>query len=850
MAGDIYNGPTASQHGDHNRQFNNFFGAGQKTPAEWPHQVGVIPSQAGCFQNRAEVARLRSAVGEGSTAGSGQVLTGMGGVGKTQLAADYARTAWDANEVDVLVWITASNRTAAASGYAQAATEILAVEPGNLERTAAAFLAWLEPKPQKRLCRWLVILDDVADPADLDGLWPPPSQHGRMVATTRRRDAALSGHGRRLVEIGLFTPDEAVSYLTDALAVHGRTEPVDQVVALANDLAFLPLALSQAAAYVVDAGISCAAYRALLADRARTLADTVPDRLPDGQTHTMAAAWALSVDRADQLRPAGLARPMLQLAGFLDPNGIPGPVLTSLPVLTYLSTYRTTTDVGQNQAAVTAEEAVGALRTLHRLNLVDHTPDTPHQAVRVHQLVQRSTRDTLSPEQHDCLARIAADALVATWPEVEYDAGLAQALRANTSVLTACAENALHQPNIHDVLHRTGISLGASGQVTAARDHFQHLSDITAQHVGQDHSGTFVVRHNLATWRGKAGDPVGAATAYAELLHDRVRVQGKDHPDTLSTRHNLAFWRGQAGDASGAVAAFGDLLERMVRELGEDHPDTLATRGNLAHWQGKAGDPRGAFTAFAKLLKDRIRLQGQDHPDTLSARHNAAYWRGQAGNARGALAAFVKLLKDRTRLQGQDHPDTLFVRGELARCRGQVGDPAGAVAAYTELLDDQVRVLGEDHLDTLATRGNLAIWQGEAGNATGAADALARLLEHMVGVLGKDHPDTLSARHELAIWRAEAGDAAEAAAVSAELLEDRLRVLGEDHPDTLATWHNLAVWRGKAGDTAGAVEGTAELLERVVRVLGENHPDTLTARRHLAYWQGQERERASGRGAS
>ncbi|MGW3098731.1 hypothetical protein ACWDCC_35415 [Streptomyces sp. NPDC001102] len=161
--------------------------------------------------------------------------------------------------------------------------------------------------------------------------WPPASPHGRTLVTTRRRDAALTGDGRRLVEVGLFSRAEAVASLGGVLASHGRAEPSSQLAARADDLGCLLLALSQAAAYLADAHLTCADYRGLLADRATSLADAAPDALPDDQNITVAAAWSLSIDRADALRPAGLARPMLHLASFLDANGIPETVLTSEP---------------------------------------------------------------------------------------------------------------------------------------------------------------------------------------------------------------------------------------------------------------------------------------------------------------------------------------------------------------------------------------------------------------------------------------------------------------------------------------------------------------------------------------
>ncbi|MFE7111156.1 tetratricopeptide repeat protein [Streptomyces sp. NPDC057600] len=565
--------------------------AAPRTPAAWPHQVGVLPPRAQSFQHRTEADQLRAAVDGGGTAVLAQVLTGTGGVGKTQLAADYARTAWDGGEVDVLVWISASSRSAITAGYAQAGVEVLAADPGDPEQAAEAFLAWLEPKAGQKPCRWLVVLDDVADPADIRGWWPPASRHGRALVTTRRREAALTGAGRRRVTLGLFTPQEAVAYVTAVLAAHDRHEPTDQINHLAADLGHLPLALAQAAAYLIDTDLTCASYRGLLANRIRRLADLLPESgaLPDDQSATLAATWSLSIERANQIRPVGLARPMLQLAAMLDPNGIPAAVLTSQPALVHLTGHRAPIGTGgiHPPARVSAEDAALALRALHRLSLIDHTPDTPHQAVRVHQLIQRATRDTLTPDQHDRLARTAADTLTTAWPAIERDAALAQALRANTDVLTRTAEDALYRPDPHDVLFRIGKSLGQAGQAAAAAAHSHRLAETTGHRLGPDHPDTLAARSHLAYWQGRAGDAAGAAAAFEELLADRLRVLGPDHPETLAARHNFASFRGEAGDAAGAAAAFEELLADRLRVQGPDHPNTLAAHDDLAHWRGE-----------------------------------------------------------------------------------------------------------------------------------------------------------------------------------------------------------------------------------------------------------------------
>jgi hypothetical protein len=659
------------------------FQAAARRPADLPHQVGLVPSRALSFQDRAEAGRLRAAMDGGGTGVLCQVLTGMGGVGKTQLAADFAHRAWDERAVEVLVWVTATSRDAVVAAYAQAGEELCGADASEPERAAAVFLAWLRAREH----RWQVVLDDVADPADLTGLWPPDSPTGRTLVTTRRRDAALSGQGRRRIDVGVFTPEESAAYLSGALAAHDRTEPDDQLAALAEELGWLPLALSQAAAYLVDQALSVADYRVLLADRTCTLdhALPTPGGLPDGQHHPVTGAWSLSVDLADRQGLPGLARRLLELTAVLDPNGIPEIVLTSRPARTWCATPS-----GQQQApglrwwqrrvavvtAVSGEQVHQALRVLHRLSLIDHTPGTPHRAVRVHALIQRTTRDTLTPDQHTAAVQAAADALLAAWPDIERDTGLAQALRANTTILAEHAEptGSLHRPHAHTVLYRYGNSLGESGYFLPAADHFRQLSQTTRHHLDPDHPNALTARQSLIRWQGAAGDPAGAAAACAELLDDQLRVLGPDHPHPLTTRHNLAWWRGEAGDPAGAAAACAELLDDRLRVLGPDHPHTLATRHSLAWWRGEAGDAAGAVEAYAQLLADRLRVLGPDHITTLATRSYLARWQGTAGDPAGAAEAYAELLDDLVRVLGPDHPETLFIRDYLAHWREQANN--------------------------------------------------------------------------------------------------------------------------------------------------------------------------------
>ncbi|GGZ21329.1 hypothetical protein GCM10010300_76320 [Streptomyces olivaceoviridis] len=728
--------------------------AAPRTPVTWPHQVGVIPARAAWFQDRAETSRLaRVPVGAGTAvvesadhAPASSVLTGMGGVGKTQLAAHYARTAWQAGALDVLVWITASSRSAVVTGYAQAAVEILGADPGGPE-AARAFLAWLEPKSQPSPCRWLVVLDDIADPVDLSGWWPPVSPHGHTLATTRCRHAALIGGGRRLIEIGLFTEAQALAYLTSALAARGRFEPEDQLTALADDLGELPLALSQAAAYLIDAGVSCQAYRGLLADRARSLADAAPDVLPDDQTHAVAAAWSLSLDRADTLRPAGLARPVLQLASAMDPSGFPEQVLTSHHALTYLTACRASSEGDQAERSVSGDEARAALRVLHRLSLIEHSPDEPHPRVRVHQLIQRATRESLSPTDRADVTRSAADSLLATVGE--YWEGRVERgdFLANAQAVIQNAQSDLWEPEPHPLLPRFGAVLAADCQFDAALDHFRQLVEGANHRLGTDSRHTLAMRHNLAFWQYRVGDLASASSALEDLLGDAQRVVGPTDHLTLATRRVLANVRGEAGEVSTAIRELAEVLRDVVKDRGATDPFALDVRHNLSYWQGLDGDFALAADGIKEVLSirnqeiDPERMTEAEFDAILNGLTSLIEQRGRAGDAAGAVDQYVELVEGLSQYLGVNHGTVRSLRTSLAWWKGCSGDISGAITDYTALLDEEEPGLDPHHPKIRALLHNLAYWKGKSGDVAGGIAILSNLLEEGLKELGPNHLD-------------------------------------------------------------------------------------------------------------
>lgn len=146
------------QSGEGNLQINIY---AESRSVVWPHQVGSVPLLADCYQQRErEAVRLDEAVSTGTVVLT-QVLSGLGGVGKTQLAAGYARRIWAQQGVELLVWATASSRAAVQVTYARAAADIGGLPVQDVERATEWFLGWLQTTNRA----WLVVLDDVADPA-------------------------------------------------------------------------------------------------------------------------------------------------------------------------------------------------------------------------------------------------------------------------------------------------------------------------------------------------------------------------------------------------------------------------------------------------------------------------------------------------------------------------------------------------------------------------------------------------------------------------------------------------------------------------------------------------------------
>nr|BEK63615.1 FxSxx-COOH system tetratricopeptide repeat protein [Kitasatospora purpeofusca] len=768
-------------------------------PDRRPVRVGAVPPLASAFQPREE---LREAIDRArerhTTVVLTQVLSGGGGVGKSQLAAHYADRA-HAEGVDVLVWVNAAETSQIIAAYAEAARAVGegAVGEQDAETDARVFLKWLAVTDRS----WLVVLDDLTDLEGAAPWWPrpPAGANGRVLATTRRRDALVTGAGRARVDIGTYNRAEALRYLEDRLTTADAGHLLDDHAEdLVETLGLLPLALAHAAAYMINEDADCSAYLDLFTNRASRLTALLPPGADtDNYGRQVTASLLLALDAAERREPVGLATPAVRLAAHLDPAGHPDTLWTTEAVTDYLTTHRRTTGA-PDPAPVTAGQARAVLRLLHQYALLTHDPRDHHRAVRLHALTARAARETTPSTQIPATVRTAADALLETWPEHEHTArDLTAVLRANTDTLTDHADDHLWHPDAHPVLFTAGNSLLHAGLLHTAVTHWQHL------------------------------------TADAE------RILGDDHPDTLIARGNLASAYWQAGRTGEAIVLEERVTADRERLLGDDHPNTLIARGNLAASYWQAGRTDEAIVLLERVAADRERILGPDHPDTLLARGNlaSAYWR--AGRTGEAIVIEERVTADRERLLGDDHPDTLTSRNNLATCYWRAGRTGEAIVLLERVAADRERILGPDHPDTLTARGNLAASYWQAGRTDEAIVLLERVAADRERILGPDHPNTLTARATLAASYWQAGRTDEAIVLEERVAADRERILGPDHPNTLLARGNLATSYQRAGRTDEAIVLEEQVLASCERLLGDDHPNTLTARGNLAtsYWQ-------------
>jgi tetratricopeptide (TPR) repeat protein len=679
-----------------------------------------------------------------------ETISGLGGIGKTQLALEYAHRY--ASDYDLIWWIGAEQPTMVIAALAELADGLgIAERPDQTEMVDAL---WEDLRGRDR---WLLVFDNAEQPAELLPFLPSGGR-GHVLVTSRW---AAWGEWARPLQLGVLSREEAVAFVCKRIG----TQDEQAVGALAEVLGDLPLALAEAAAYIERTQVGLDGYLQLVQARAVELFGL---RRPTGAQRRVATVWSLSLERVREEAPG--AEALLDLCAFLAPEDIP----RTLP-----GEHAEVLPEGLQELAEDELAYNEALGVLGDYSLATVTPTT----LGLHRLVQAVIRARLDGREARW-AQVAVQLLDAAFPNDSEELSSWPICERLLPHVLAATEHAkqLDRTNerVGGLLDRASRYLWRRGRYQQARPIAEQALSATFAAHGSGHQEVADRHDKLGQVLLALGDLESAKQEHEQALMIGEAALGPDHPIMATLHGNLGRVLRARGDLPGARTELERALEIGQATLAHNDPTLASLHSYLGLLLRSQKDLTGARPELERALEIGLAAYGPNHPEVAKLHsYLGRVLRALGDDLERARAQHERALAIGEAALGPDHPDMGHFHNNLGRVLHSQRNYAGAQAEYERALAIGEMTVGPDHYDMAARHKNLGNALRRLGDLSGAQAEYQRAL-----TIGKatNHPKLARWHRRLGNVLRELGDLPGARAEYERALRVDEASLGQGHP--------------------------------------------------------------------
>ena len=633
-------------------------------------------------------------------------ITGLGGVGKTQIALELVYRARQNHPECFIFWVPATSMESFQQAYMEIGRQLNV--PGLQDQQADVIKLVRDCLSRETANQWLLIVDN----ADDVGIWTdtaakttgwsglidclPRHSQGSIVFTARSRKTAVKLANRNVVEVTQMPEDAATQLLLNSLIGKEDVEDFSVTMQLLEKLAYLPLAITQAAAYINENGSTFEEYLALLNEKEEGVVELLSENFEDELRYkeiqnSIATTWLISFEQIRRSDP--LAAEYLSFMSCVQPKNIP---LSLLP------------------PAKSTKQASDAIGTLNAYAFVTKRP--ADQSLDLHRLVHLATRNWLRME--DSLTEWSKKAFVRVcevFPDHNYGNRLAwrRYLPQAQYVLDSQVLDDISVEERLLLLERMGLCLLSDGRYDAAEKLTTQLMETREKMLSTEDPATLRVMQNLATVFWKQGRHTEAEELQVKVVETRKKLLGDEHTTTLICMNDLAVSFLEQGRFKEAEELQAKVLATRKRVFGDEHRETLVSTNNLAVTYRMQKRWKKAEELQTQVVHIRKKVLGSEHPDTLTSMNNLAVALIAQGRWKEAEEMQVHVLGIEKEVFGVDHPETTVSMHNLAGIWKRQGRNADAVKLMEECIQLRNRTLKADHPHTLSYLAELRDWKAE-----------------------------------------------------------------------------------------------------------------------------------------